>query len=41
MILFDVPVRKRETEKTIMARDGIFEGVDAALTWHPDTANAV
>ena len=24
-----------------MARDGIFEGVDAALTWHPDTANAV
>mgnify|MGYP005982486529 FL=1 len=41
VILFGCPSEEKGNGKTIMARDGIFEGVDAALTWHPDTANAV
>ena len=39
--LFGCPSEEKGNGKTIMARDGVFDGVDAALTWHPDTANAV
>lgn len=35
VILFGCPSEEKGNGKTIMARDGIFEGVDAALTWHP------
>ena len=41
VVLFGCPSEEKGNGKTIMARDGIFDGVDAALTWHPDTANAV
>lgn len=35
VVLFGCPSEEKGNGKTIMARDGIFEGVDAALTWHP------
>lgn len=41
VVLFGCPSEEKGNGKTIMARDGVFDGVDAALTWHPDTANAV
>lgn len=41
VILFGCPSEEKGNGKTIMARDGIFEGVDAALTWHPSDMNEV
>ena len=41
VILFGCPSEEKGDAKAIMAREGIFDGVDAAFTWHPDTANAV
>lgn len=35
VILFGCPSEEKGNGKTIMAREGIFDGVDAALTWHP------
>ena len=39
VILFGCPSEEKGNGKTIMARDGIFDGVDAALTWHPSDTN--
>lgn len=39
VILFGCPSEEKGNGKTIMARDGVFEGVDAALTWHPMDVN--
>lgn len=39
VILFGCPSEEKGNGKTIMARDGIFDGVDAALTWHPMAVN--
>src|SRR5699024_8669623 len=33
--------KKVDQGKTFMVRDGAFQGVDAALTWHPSPANAI
>ncbi|MCI8453274.1 MAG: amidohydrolase [Lachnospiraceae bacterium] len=41
VILFGCPSEEKGNGKTIMAREGIFADVDAALTWHPDCVNAV
>ena len=39
VILFGCPSEEKGNGKTIMARDGIFDGVDAAFTWHPNDTN--
>lgn len=39
VVLFGCPSEEKGNGKTIMARDGIFDGVDAALTWHPSDTN--
>lgn len=41
VILFGCPSEEKGNAKTIMARDGEFDGVDAALTWHPADRNMV
>ncbi len=41
VILFGCPSEEKGNGKTIMAREGIFADVDAALTWHPDCVNEV
>ena len=41
VVLFGCPSEEKGNGKTIMAREGVFDGLDAAFTWHPDTANAV
>ncbi len=39
VVLFGCPSEEKGNGKTLMARDGIFDGVDAALTWHPGDLN--
>jgi aminobenzoyl-glutamate utilization protein B len=39
--LFGTPAEETLVGKAYMARDGLFEGLDAALEWHPDDRNAV
>lgn len=39
VVLFGCPSEEKGNGKTIMARDGVFDGVDAALTWHPMDIN--
>lgn len=39
VILFGCPSEEKGSGKTLMARDGIFDGVDAAFTWHPMDTN--
>ena len=39
VVLFGCPSEEKGNGKTIMARDGVFEGVDAAFTWHPSDVN--
>lgn len=41
VILFGCPSEEKGDGKAIMAREGVFDGVDAAFTWHPDTVNGV
>ena len=41
VILFGCPSEEKGNGKTIMAREGVFDGLDAAFTWHPDTVNTV
>lgn len=41
VVLFGCPSEEKGDGKAIMAREGIFDGVDAALTWHPDATNCV
>ncbi|WP_339226769.1 M20 family metallopeptidase [Oceanobacillus sp. FSL K6-2867] len=38
---FGCPGEEGGSGKTFMVRDGVFDGVDIALTWHPSPANAV
>lgn len=35
VVLFGCPSEEKGNAKTLMARDGIFRCLDAALTWHP------
>lgn len=39
VILFGCPSEEKGNGKALMARDGIFDGVDAAFTWHPSDTN--
>ncbi|MBQ7796758.1 MAG: amidohydrolase [Lachnospiraceae bacterium] len=39
VILFGCPSEEKGNGKALMARDGIFDGVDAAFTWHPMDTN--
>ena len=41
VILFGCPSEEKGNSKTLMARDGVFDGVDVAFTWHPSTENCV
>lgn len=38
---FGCPGEEGGSGKTFMVREGVFNGVDIALTWHPATVNAV
>ncbi len=39
--VFGTPAEETLVGKTYMARDGVFDGLDAALDWHPGTENKV
>ncbi|MEA4933621.1 MAG: amidohydrolase [Lawsonibacter sp.] len=39
--LFGCPAEEGGSGKTFMARDGVFNGIDIALTWHPGDTNNV
>jgi aminobenzoyl-glutamate utilization protein B len=39
--LFGTPAEETLIGKTYMARDGVFDGLDAALEWHPGTETEV
>lgn len=41
VIFFGCPGEEGGSGKTFMARDGAFDGLDAALTWHPDDTNSI
>ncbi|MBU8771382.1 M20 family metallopeptidase [Cytobacillus oceanisediminis] len=38
---FGCPGEEGGSGKTFMVREGVFEGLDAALTWHPSPANSI
>ena len=38
---YGCPAEEGGAAKTFMARDGLFDDVDAAITWHPSTFNAI
>lgn len=38
--LFGCPSEEKDNGKTFMARDGYFDDLDAAFTWHPSDKNA-
>ena len=39
--VFGTPAEETLVGKTYMARDGVFDGLDAALDWHPSTSTKV
>ncbi len=39
VILYGCPGEEGGAAKAFMARDGLWKGLDAALTWHPDDVN--
>src|SRR5699024_250260 len=39
--LFGCPSEEKDNGKTFMAREGYFDDLDAAYTWHPMDTNAV
>lgn len=41
VVLFGCPSEEKGNSKTFMARDGIFDCLDVAYTWHPGAQNAV
>lgn len=41
VIFFGCPGEEGGSGKTFMVRDGVFENVDAALTWHPSPSNSI
>lgn len=38
---YGCPGEEGGSGKTFMARDGVFDGIDAALTWHPETVSGI
>src|SRR5699024_9548840 len=38
---FGCPAEEGGSGKTYMVREGVFEGVDVALTWHPNKVNSI
>ena len=41
VIYFGCPGEEGGSGKAFMARDGVFDGLDAALSWHPDDETCV
>ena len=41
VILYGCPGEEGGASKSFMARDGLWRGLDAALTWHPEDVNEV
>ncbi len=41
VVFFGCPAEENGCGKTFMAREGVFDGVDIALTWHPGDTNSV
>ena len=41
VVFFGCPAEEGGSAKTFMAREGCFDGIDCALTWHPGSVNAV
>ena len=41
IVVFGCPAEEILTGKVFMARDGLFDNLDAAFTWHPGFVNAV
>ena len=41
VILYGCPGEEGGSGKAFMARDGVFDGLDAALTWHPDDVTCI
>ncbi len=41
VILYGCPAEETVIGKVVMARAGLFDGLDAAITWHPGTSNQV
>lgn len=41
VVLFGCPGEEGGSGKAFMAREGVFQGLDAALTWHPAAINSV
>src|SRR5699024_5385614 len=41
VIYYGCPGEEGGSGKTFMVRDGAFEGVDCALTWHPSPSNSI
>jgi len=41
VIFFGTPAEEGGSGKAFMARDGVFDGVDCAITWHPNNTNAI
>lgn len=41
IIFFGCPAEERGCGKSFMARAGVFDGVDAAVCWHPDDLNRI
>ncbi len=41
VVLFGCPAEEGGSGKAYMAREGLFDELDAALTWHPGNSNAV
>ncbi len=39
VVFFGTPGEEGGSGKGFMARDGVFDGLDAAITWHPGTVN--
>lgn len=39
--IFGTPSEERDAGKSFMARDGVFDGLDAGFTWHPFSMNTV
>lgn len=41
VIYYGCPAEEGGSGKAFMARDGIFDGLDAAITWHPSSINEI
>ncbi len=41
VVYFGCPAEEGGSAKAFMARDGVFDGLDVAITWHPDDTTGV